>query len=108
VKEEILLAIVRVVSALRDTVARAGQSSLARRLSHNRARVFIVSQADETGVPEMRVWCPLGKLDLDDNLGPYPFAVLHLFLCQGPLRALFLRQIRKGTSGDFQTLELGC
>jgi hypothetical protein len=49
-------------------------------LSHDLTRVFVFSQAEEASVPQMRIGRPLGKFDLRNHFGPYPFAVFHLFL----------------------------
>jgi len=32
--------------------------------SHDTARVFVLAQAGKARMPQMTVWCPLGKFDL--------------------------------------------
>src|SRR5262245_35425368 len=59
-------------------------------------------------MPQVTVWRPLGELDLCHELGPKPDAVLHLFLSQSPLGALFLGQIAKRAGVGLQSLEPGC
>src|SRR5262245_13272707 len=56
-------------------------------------------------MPQVPVWRPLCKLDLRNELGPKPHAVLHLFLSQSPLGALFLGQIGKWTCIGLQPFE---
>jgi hypothetical protein len=46
-------------------------------------------------MPQVAVRRPFGELDLSDQLRFEPHAVFHLFLGQGLLRPLLLRQISK-------------
>src|SRR5262249_21665849 len=56
-------------------------------------------------MPQVTVRRPLCKLDLCDELGPKPYAVLHLFLSQSPLGSLFLGQVAKRAGVDLQPFE---
>src|SRR5882724_5873867 len=56
-------------------------------------------------MPQVIVQRPLGELDLCNQLRFKPHTVFHLFLGQSPLGSLFLRQVGKRASVDFQPLE---
>jgi hypothetical protein len=56
-------------------------------------------------MPQVTIRRPFGELDLGDQVRLEPHAVFHLFLGQGPLRPLLLRQVSKRASVDHQTLE---
>lgn len=55
----------------------------------------------------MTIRRPFRELDLGDQLGFEPYTVFHLFLSQGPLSPLLLRQIGKRASVDLQSFEPG-
>jgi hypothetical protein len=57
-------------------------------------------------MPQVTIRRPFGELDLRDQLRFKPYTVLHLFLGQGPLDSLFLRQVCKRASVDLQSFEL--
>src|SRR5438094_5111409 len=57
-------------------------------------------------MPQMTVPRPLRKLDLGNQLGTKPSAILHFFFCQCPLRAFFFWRIGKRTLSGLQAFEL--
>src|SRR5947208_8825836 len=57
-------------------------------------------------MPQMTVPRPLRKLDLGNQLGTKPSAILHFFFCQCPLRAFFFWKIGKRTLSGLQAFEL--
>ncbi len=46
-------------------------------LPHHLAGVFVFTQTDVARMPEVTIWCPLGELDLGDELTHEPPAEFH-------------------------------
>src|SRR5262245_31790478 len=61
--------------------------------AYNRSIIFILSQPDKPRMLQVPIRRPFGELYLRYQLRFEPDTVLHLFLGQSPLGALFLGQI---------------